>query len=150
MKLIGISCRTSNAIEFDPKQQKIPTMIQKYFEIARTIPHVSDTKKTFCVYTEYQNDLNGEYTYFIGSEVASFDGVDNSVFKTLIIPEQQYIKFTSEKGQMPDICIKLWKKIWSDIDLNAKRAYVADFEVYDERSFDTNNAELDIYIGVQN
>ena len=72
-----------------------------------------------------------------------------NIFRTLIIPEQQYIKFTSEKGQMPEICIALWKKIWSDVDLNAKRAYVADFEVYDERSFDTNNAEVDIYIGVK-
>ena len=51
MKLIGISCRTSNLMEFDPKQAKIPIMIQKYFEIVKNIPNVSDKNKTFCVYT---------------------------------------------------------------------------------------------------
>lgn len=36
-----------------------------------------------------------------------------------------------------------WKKIW-DSSLNRKFGF--DFEVYDERSQDWNNAELDIYI----
>jgi predicted transcriptional regulator YdeE len=33
-------------------------------------------------------------------------------------------------------------------DLGGKRAYIADFEVYDERSNDHNNVTLDIYIEI--
>ncbi len=34
-------------------------------------------------------------------------------------------------------------------ELGAKRAYIADFEIYDERIRDPNNAMLDIYIGIK-
>lgn len=47
---------------------------------------------------------------------------------------------------MPACIGKAWQEIWnSDI----KRAYQADFEVYDERSADWNDAEVDIYISIQ-
>ena len=32
--------------------------------------------------------------------------------------------------------------------IGCERAYIADFEVYDERSHDHNNVTLDIYIGI--
>lgn len=35
-------------------------------------------------------------------------------------------------------------------ELGGKRAYIADFEVYDERSHDPENAIMDVYIGVKN
>lgn len=38
-----------------------------------------------------------------------------------------------------------WDKIW---EANIKRAYKADFEVYDERSRDWDSAEVDIFINI--
>ena len=66
------------------------------------------------------------------------------------IPAQTYVKFTSPPGQMPAAVIGMWQKIWkmSAAELGGKRAFVADFEVYDERSMDPNNATVDIYIGI--
>lgn len=37
----------------------------------------------------------------------------------------------------------------SSTDLGGARAYKSDFEVYDERSIDTNNTILDIYISIK-
>ena len=52
---------------------------------------------------------------------------------------------------MPVVCIDMWKNIWkmSALDLGGAKAYIADFEVYDQRSSDHNNAILDIYIGIK-
>jgi len=36
----------------------------------------------------------------------------------------------------------------SEKDFEGKRKYIADFEIYDERAQDLNQATLDIYIGI--
>ena len=151
IKLIGIVERTSNEAEMDPGRAKIGRTIQKYFQgkMAEKIPNRKAPNITYCVYTNFENDSTGEYTYFIGEEVDSFDLIGNG-FETLIIPAQNYTKFTHGPGKLPTICIDMWKKIWqmSSSELGGKRNYLADFEIYDERACDPENAILDIYIGV--
>ena len=64
---------------------------------------------------------------------------------------QTYTKFTSDPDQMPKVVIDMWQKIWN-MDaamLGGERAYIADFEIYDERSSDPHNAVVDIYIGIK-
>lgn len=94
--------------------------------------------------------MNGDYTYFIGEEVTSFESIDQEI-EILTIPAQNYAKFTNQPGQMPTVCIEMWQNIWkmNASDLGGERAYIADFEVYDERSSDHDNVTLDIYIGIK-
>ena len=154
LKLVGITTRTNNAhiFERDPSTNKIAATVQKYFHngLAQKIKDRINPGTTFCVYTDYESDSNGDYTYFIGDAVKSFDGVDKE-FETLIIPIQNYAKFTNQPAPMPAACINMWQNIWKMTadDLGGKRAYIADFEVYDERSVDHNNVTLDIYIGIK-
>jgi predicted transcriptional regulator YdeE len=154
LKLVGITTRTNNAqiFERDPQANKIAATVQKYFHngLAEKIHARQNPGTTFCVYTNYESDMNGDYTYFIGEEVSSFDGVAKE-FETLIIPVQNYAKFTNQPGPMPTVCIDMWQNIWkmNASDLGGERAYVADFEVYDSRSSDHNNVILDIYIGIK-
>jgi predicted transcriptional regulator YdeE len=90
------------------------------------------------------------YTYFIGEEVNSFDDIPNGMQK-IIIPAATYQKFTTPNGKMPDVVITAWQQIWkmTPDDFEGKRAYQADFEVYDERARDPSNTSLDIYIGIK-
>ncbi len=154
MKLVGITTRTNNVqiFESDPSTNKIAATVQKYFHNGLS-EKISDRKNpgtTFCVYTDYESDVNGDYTYFIGEEVASFDQIDEG-FETLSIPAKNYAKFTNQPAPMPAACIDMWQKIWAmkAAELGGERSYVADFEVYDERSIDHNNVTLDIYIGIE-
>lgn len=152
IKLVGITARTSNALESDPSKNKIPATVQKYFHegLAEKIQNRKNPHTTLCVYTNYKSDFTEDYTYFIGEEVTSFEGLDER-FETLTIPPQTYLKFTTPPGPMPAVCIDMWKNIWSMeslANLGGNRAYIADFEVYDERSQDHKNVVLDIYIGV--
>jgi predicted transcriptional regulator YdeE len=155
IKLVGIKTITNNAhiFEADPSTNKIAATVQQYFytKMADKIPNRKNPGTTFCAYTDYESDYNGEYTFFIGEEVSDFDEIDESL-ETLVIPMQNYAKFTNKTPTpMPDACINMWKKIWemSASDLGGERAYITDFEIYDERSRDHNNVTLDIYIGIQ-
>ncbi|MBM3632157.1 MAG: AraC family transcriptional regulator [Alphaproteobacteria bacterium] len=154
IKLVGITTRTNNAHLFkaDPETNKVAATVQKYFHqgLAQNILHRKRPGTTYCAYTEYESDLNGDFTYFIGEEVVSFDNVPEG-FKTLIIPSQDYLKLTNSPGPMPDVCINSWKNVWqmSPQELGGQRAYQTDFELYDERASDHQNVILDLYIGLK-
>jgi predicted transcriptional regulator YdeE len=152
IKLIGISTRTSNADEFNPETAKIPTTIQKYITEAvyDKIPNRKTPGKTYCVYTEYEDDHTGEYTYFIGEEVELITNIPEEL-STITVPAQVYAKFTTESGAMPNVCISGWMQIWKMTaeDLGGERNYIADFEIYDERALDPANTVLDIFIGLK-
>lgn len=152
IKLVGITARTSNIAEMDPTKAKIGATMQKFFVegMPDKILNRKHPGKIFAVYTNYESDASGEYTYFLGEEVTAFEGVKAGL-ETLIIPAQSYAKFTAGPGQMPAVVINIWQRIWqmSAPELGGERAYIADFEVYDERSRDPNNTVLDIYVGIK-
>ena len=152
IKLVGITARTNNANEADPSTAKITTTVQKYFhtDLPSKITNRKTPNTTYCVYTDYESDLNGDYTYFIGEEVTSFERIPETL-ETLTIPAQKYVKITNGPDKMPEICIQTWHSIWemTEAELGGERAYIADFEVYDERAQDHSNVILDIYIGIK-
>jgi predicted transcriptional regulator YdeE len=152
IKLVGIAVRTSNHLEFNPETAKIGQTIGKYFEnnLSQKIASRVKPGTTYCAYTEYETDESGEYTYFVGEEVNSFEEIPKD-FKTLVIPPSSYTKFECGPGGMPTVCIAAWREIWKmqEIDFGGKRTYIADFEIYDERAKDFENAILDIFIGIK-
>jgi predicted transcriptional regulator YdeE len=152
MKLMGISIRTSNAAEFNPETAQIGATVQKYMAegIYASITSQKKPGTTLCVYTDFESDRNGEFTYFIGAEVESTAQVPEGL-ATITIPTQSYVKFTTDEGVMPKVCIDGWLDIWnmSDEELGGEREYRADFEVYDHRAMNPASTALDIYIGIK-
>lgn len=152
IKLVGITARTSNSLEANPETAKIGQTIGNYFEnnLSQEIANRIKPGTTYCAYTEYEADENGQYTYFVGEEVDSFEKIPDG-FEVLIIPRSNYTKFECGPGQMPTVCIDAWKEIWKmqEADFGGRRSYITDFEIYDERAKDHGNAILDIYIGVK-
>lgn len=151
IKLAGIKVRTNNVNEMNPAAAKISPTVQRYFhnELSANILNRKKMGTTFCVYTDYESDHTGDYTYFIGEEVSSFADLPEDL-ATHTIPPQTYTKFTTEPGPMPDVLIGAWHKIWgmTTADFGGKRNYFADFEVYDERASNHQQVVLDIYIGI--
>lgn len=152
IKLMGLSLRTNNATEQDPMNGKIFPAIQRYFhgDLAAQMPGRKAAGTTFCAYTDYASDHTGDYTYFIGEEIESLDNVPAG-FDTLIIPAQTYAKFTTDPGPMPGVISDAWFAIWnmSQEELGSARAYLTDFEIYDERAADHNQIVLDVCIGIK-
>ena len=148
--LVGIIARTNNALEMDPATAIIGATVQKYMGtgLSSQISHRIQPNTTYSAFTDYASDFNGDYTYFIGEKVSGFDNLPEG-FVALTIPAQDYIKFTNGPGPMPHVCIDIWKEVWGDRELNSRRNYIADFEIYDERAADHSKVVLDIYIGVK-
>jgi predicted transcriptional regulator YdeE len=98
----------------------------------------------YAVYHNYEGDHTKPFSYFIGCKVKNDTEVPADLDK-LIVPGGRYEKIIA-KGKMPDCIAQSWKEIWNS---GLERAYNTDFEVYDERSKDWNNAEADIFISLK-
>lgn len=99
------------------------------------------SEEIFAVYHQYEGDHTQPFSYFIGCKVHPETKVPEGMDQ-LIIPGGEYQKITA-RGEMPACIANAWKEIW---DSSMKRAYTVDFEIYDDRSTDWNNAEVDIYV----
>lgn len=153
LKLVGLTARTNNKDEMAPEKGKIGPLANHYWrnQVGNNFNHRTNPGVTYCVYTDFESDEHGEYTYFIGEQVDSFDKQDMDDFSTLTIEPSLYQKFTTELGQMPQVVINAWQDIWqmTEEDFEGKRTYLADFEVYDQRAANPNEAVVDIYIGIK-
>lgn len=148
IKLVGLKrIRTSNEAEFNPEKAQIGVCLQQYAQenYPSKIENRKTPGKTFAVYSEYESDYKGKYSWFIGEEVTEFGDIAEGM-ESLCIPAQIYSKFTTDAGMMPNVVIEAWQKIWQMDDAN--RNYKMDFEVYDQRAQDPANSVVDIYIGL--
>lgn len=152
IKLVGLTARTNNKNEMNPQTSKIGELAGRFWSqnIATQIPDRRNPGITLSVYTEYDSNEHGDYTYFIGEEVSSFENTPSEL-QRLTIPAAKYQKFTTPSGKMPEVVISAWQQIWkmASDDFGGDRAYIADFEAYDQRAIDPANTSLDIYIGIK-
>lgn len=153
IKLVGITARTNNQNEMSGENAKIGPCIQHYYQngLFDQIPNRKSPGITFCCYTDYDSDYKGDYTYFIGEEVSDLEAELPEGLQSIVVEPQSYSKFTTDKGQMPHIVIDAWQQIWSleeQGSLGGQRTYNTDFELYDARAENPEEAIVDIYIGI--
>lgn len=151
MAVVGISTRTRNSGEADPTTAKIAGLWARFFAEnigaqvpGKVHPHV------VAVYSDYESDETGEYALTVGHEVGGTEPIpDGLVVKT--VPSGRYAVITTDRGALPDIVIDAWKRIWTMTpeDLGGRRAFAADFELYDERAREPQDAQVEIYIGIK-
>ena len=142
-KIIGISVRTTN--EGGKSSHDLGKLWERFYKenVASKIPGKM-SEEIYSVYTDYESDYKGSYTTIIGCKVNSLNIPEGMTGKE--IEEGNYKVYTA-KGKMPETVVNQWMEIWKDDDL--KRAYTSDFEVYGEKSQNSENAEVDIYIAVK-
>ena len=126
IKLVGLTARTNNQNEMNPQTSKIGELAGRFWSqnMANQIPNRKNLGVTLSVYTEYDSNEHGDYTYFIGEEVNSFENT-SSELQQLTIPAAKYQKFTTPSRKMPDVVINAWQQIWkmSANDFEGDRAY---------------------------
>ena len=113
---------------------------QKYAD--KILDKVSDD--IYGVYFDYDGDSTKPFNYFIGYKVKK-DSVLPTGLQSLIIAEGKFEKVTA-KGKMPECVIKAWKQIWES---PLERAYKYDFEIYDERSKNWEDAEVEVFVSIK-
>jgi predicted transcriptional regulator YdeE len=149
--VVGIQVRTNNAKE-TTAGGAIPGQWERFFKegIADKIPNKVD--RAICaVYTGYTSDRNGEYDFIIGMKVSSVSTVPPGMVAKRV-PSGRYAVVTSEKGPVAQVVPQAWQRVYSLEDskqLGGARAYRADFELYDQRSQNPQDSQVDLYIGLK-
>ncbi len=148
--VIGIAQRTNNAREMSP-EGIIGPMWDRIVSgnLLDKIPNRADTN-VLAMYTDYESDAKGDYTFFIGPKVVSSDVVpEGMIAKT--IGAARYAVFTSDRGPLYEVVPRLWQRIWSmpADELGGERAYLADLEFYDERALNPSDAVMEVWVEIK-
>lgn len=141
--VIGIDCRTSNALEAGP--QDIPQLWGRFYNenIINRIPN-KVSNEVIALYCDYEGDHTMPYSVVIGCPVSSFDTIpEGMVAKT--IPASTYTVFRAI-GEYPSSLIKTWGNIWEHQEL--KRTYTGDYELYGDKFVSGSPKELEVFIAV--
>jgi predicted transcriptional regulator YdeE len=148
--VVGISIRTSNANEMSGNGV-IPQQWDRFMKegLLGKVPNKVDSN-ILAVYTDYESDANGAYTFMIGARVSSAEEVPPGMVAKEV-PAGRYAVFISEKGFVGKVVPQTWSRIWAipKSSPGGNRTYRADFEVYDQRAADPRNAEVDVYVGIE-
>jgi predicted transcriptional regulator YdeE len=148
--IAGLAARTNNAREMSGRG-KIGHLWREFLQpnMAAKIPNKVGVD-LFAVYSDYESDHTGHYTYLVGIPVVSTEAVPpNLTIKH--VPAGRYAVFTSERGPLQIVVPELWRRIWtmSIAELGGLRSFKADYEVYDQRAANPENAQIDLYIGLR-
>ena len=147
--VIGIAARTDNAKESTP-DGIIPKQWQKFFSEGMLAQVQAKTGPIlYAIYSDYASDHNGEYTYLVGASVKEgTPATAGMVVKR--VPPGQYAVFTTEVGAFAKVVPAAWQRIFKlEDEGKLQRAYKTDFEVYDQRAQNPQNAQIDIYVGIK-
>lgn len=145
----GYQVRTNNAAEASG-ESKIGPLWQRFMQenLAARIPNRADAAFTV-VYSNYASDETGSYDYLLGARVTSVDHLPAGMSWKKVEPAT-YAVILTDKGQMPSVLHAAWDRIWhmSPGELGGKRAFVTDYEIYDKRTENSQNAQVEIHIGL--
>ena len=141
-KLVGIKLYRKTTNQNKQSSKDCGELWQKFEtdKISNVIPEKL-SNEVYAVYFGYEKDETTPFSYFIGCKV-KMNSETPKQLEELMIPSQEYSKFTAN-GVMTGCVTDAWKEIWNS---DTERKFGFDFEVYDEKSQDWSNAEVDIYI----
>ncbi|UJG57226.2 effector binding domain-containing protein [Bacillus paralicheniformis] len=138
----GISTVTSNRDEASEKG-KIPSMWSLYLEKFLHTERRDMRRDTIALYSDYETDEHGTYTFSIGTFVDQQEKAANLIS----LPASEYAVFVSRRGKIAEVVFETWQEIWTWDEKNL-RTYTGDFEVYDEQAENPENAQVTIYVAV--
>ena len=148
--VVGISGRTNNANEMTAQG-----IIGKFWarltqeDLLARIPNRADAN-IVAVYSDYASDHNGEYTYTLGAKVTRDLEIPKGMVATKVVAGR-YAAFTSGRGTANKVVPEIWQKINSlprGVP-GGDRAYQSDFEVYDHRARNPQDAIVEVFVGIR-
>lgn len=149
--IVGIEVRTSNAKEMT-SDEAIGKQWQRFFQegVQQKIPN-RVSENIYAVYSDYASDRNGEYSFTLGAKVRAGTAAPAG-FVVKKVRAGNYVVVGSERGPSAKVVPQAWQHVWVMEDqhkLGGTRAYQTDFELYDQRAADPQNAQVDLYIGLK-
>lgn len=152
MMVAGITTRTNNEAEFKGAA-KIPDLhalfIADHLEEKLTKTVGNGTVRA--VYTDYESDFHGDYTYLLGYEVEDMTALPEGI-EIRQWPASKYAVFTSGRGPLRPTLVATWRQILAMEEagqLGGKRTYIGDFEVHESSRPNPQEIQARIYVGIE-
>ncbi|MBC2580040.1 effector binding domain-containing protein [Clostridium sp. DJ247] len=141
MIVVGKEIRTSN--KDGQCMKEIPEFWKEFSaqKLGDKICNKVNPNSILGVYTDYESNETGTYSFIIGFQVSHVDSIPEGMVDKVIPASKYYV--VTVKGKMPDKIGEAWAHIWG---AGLERTYTADFELYDERYDGSENSEVDIYV----
>ncbi len=141
--VIGIKVKTSNLN--GQSAQDIGKLWAKFMseDIAAQIP-AKTSDEIYSIYTNYEGDNTQPYDTILGCKVSSLDNIPKGMIGQSF-EGGQYEKFVCVGDLAQGAVYGTWEEIFAK---GLNRTYVADFEVYGAKAQNPNNAEVDIFVGI--
>lgn len=148
--LIGVTTRTTNAQEMGANGL-LSSLWDSYFASGISErAQVNNGHLIYALYTDYESDASGAYTVLIGHERADAQAELPYGLEQATVPEAKFMVFKTKKGPVYEVVAQAWGEIWAFFEHSSiERTYGGDYELYDGRTFDPANAEVDIYIAIK-
>lgn len=137
-KAAGFTVRTNNSAP--DMGMAIGGLWQRFFSEGYAALPNKITGKTMGIYTDYDSDEHGDYTFMTACAV---DGEVPEDYEVRTLPAGKYAKFVV-KGNMMTAVAQFWQELWQT---ELERTYLFDFEEY--QNADPDNCEIHIYIGIK-
>jgi predicted transcriptional regulator YdeE len=130
--VVGREVRTSNAREMSG-QGVIGQLWNK---------RNPDKGPPIAVYSEYESDKDGDYSYMLGVEIGGNDTLPLELARR-ITEAGKYVCLKGDGPATPEIVVGLWRQIWALEEAGQLvRAYKTDFEIYTKTG-------IELYVGVK-
>ncbi|WP_455365252.1 GyrI-like domain-containing protein [Kaarinaea lacus] len=146
-RVIGIKTSTSSTLESDPESARIPELWQRFFSenIEEHIPDKMSEGLIYGVYSDYDNEHRGNFSFIAGRQVLSTELIPED-FAAIEIPQGDYLVF-SDDGDMPAVIYSMWQTIreYFSQSANHHRAFTTDFELYNNE----HPNKIEIYIALK-
>jgi predicted transcriptional regulator YdeE len=148
--VIGLQVRTVNRDEADPATARIPGLWGRFMagDVAGSLAGRKG-EAVYAVYSDYESDHQGAYSLTVGHAVEPSAAVPPGLAR-VEVPSGRYAVVTSERGPAARVVPQAWQRVWSasEQELGGRRAFRVDFEVYDERSRNPADAEVELNLSL--
>ena len=146
--VVGLEGRTTNANEMS-SGGIIPKLWERLMKegLLATIPDRAGDE-IIALYTDYQSDKDGAYTYTLGARVSRAGTLPEGM-KVRTVPAGDYASFSVHGKLANDAVVGLWRQVWQlESDHRIARAYQSDYEVH--HLAEDGERAVELYIGVKN
>ena len=141
--IYGLSTRTTNANEMNPKTAKLGTLWQKFDK--EVAVDYQNGERVYGVYYDYESDADGEFSVLAGYEKSGKNLEEITLLGGKYLLFHSCAKTADENARIQAV-IETWGKVWeyfSDENSEFKRVYKTDFEYY------KNAQDIEIFISIK-
>lgn len=133
----GISARTANDVELDPRRAQLPLVWHRFYEDAlpARLGANAHNGRVVGVYSEYENGARGAYSVTAAVQILRRDTSSDGLHEVSVSPGE-YLRFQAY-GMGPEAVLAAWAEVWDffgkvehALARSYERAFTADFERY--------------------